>query len=137
MNFLKNIFFVILLSLHTGGFCDSFSWEGEDLTIQTGYLPNIEKTTKMKYRFAYRSGGFGYLELAIEVSWCDLDDKKHNQILFEGKGEHLPKKLFIDKSSSTVEIKFTQPCDPDPEDHIQSPLFYKYNADKRLFEKKI
>ena len=118
-------------------FGDSFSWAGEGITIQTGSLSDLKNAEKIKYKFGYRSGGFGYLELAIEVSWCDLDGNKYHQILFEGKGEHLPKKLFIDKSSSTVEIKFTQPCDPDPEDRIQPSLFYKYNADKKLFEKKI
>ena len=72
---------LFVLSQNTA-FSDPFSWVGEDITIQTGSLSNIKGTQKIKYKFGYRSGGFGHLESAIEISWRNLKGDKHKQIIF-------------------------------------------------------
>jgi len=135
MQVLKYIFFVILLSLQTNSFSDPFSWAGEDITTQTGSLSNLKDAQKIKYKFGYRSGGFGHLESAIEISWCNLKGDKYKQIIFREMTDWTIEKIRTDYSNSIIKIYFKQPCDPDPEDILQPPLTFKYNTNKQIFER--
>lgn len=136
MKFLKSISFVILLSLHAVAFGDPFSWVGEEITIQTGSLSDIKGADKIKYKFGYRSGGFGHLESAIEICWYDPEGKKHKQVIFEGMIDWTVKNIKANKSNSEIKVEFRKPCDPDPEDMIQPALIYVFNLNKQIFKQK-
>ncbi len=134
MNFLKSTFFVILLSLYAEGFGDSFSWTGKDITTQTGSLSNIKGAEKIKYKFGYRSGGFGHLESAIKICWHDLEGKKHKQIIFEGMIDWTVKSIKVNEPNSEIRVEFRNPSTPEAGDIFQHDLIYFYDLDKRKFE---
>lgn len=136
MKIKKYVLLIILLLLCNNTYSDSFSWLGDDITIQRGSLSNIKSIKNIKYKFGYRSGGFGHIESAIEISWHDINGEKHKQVIFEGMVDWVIEKIIVNNSSSEIKVNFKQPCDPDPEDILQSPLIYKYNIDKKIFERR-
>ena len=134
MKIKKYIFLVLLVLSQNTAFGDSFSWAGEGITTQTGSLSDLKNANKIKYKFGYRSGGFGHLESAIEICWYDPEGKKHKQIIFEGMIDWTVKNITTNKSNSEIRVEFRKPCAPDPEDIIQPTLIYVFNADKQKFE---
>ena len=125
--------FVILSIFYQNAISDPFSWDGEDLTVQTGSLGNLKDANNIKYRLGYRNGGFGHLQIALELSWCDVAGKNQKQMLFQKMVDWRPRDIKSNYEKSLVIIEFEQPCGPDEEDILQKPLFYKYNSENRQF----
>lgn len=114
-------------------FADSFNFDHDHITIQTGSVSNLNNLTNMRYRFAYELGGFGHFRSAVELYWTDKGEEK-SQMILDGMVTFLPKSVTSDIRNSTIIIRFDNPKELEPEDIFHSDLIYKYNQDKNVFE---